>query len=468
VATEASRDEPRVEPGDPGLPGPFPVGQWAAGFRDFLRNRPRVLLIGEVSNFKRARANAYFELRDADGAVPCSMWTSDLDKLALPDGALRDGAEVIVAGGPDFYPGTTTASPAFSFRATYLRLAGEGDLLARLAALRQRLEADGLFALQKALPRPAIPRTIGVVTARNSAACADLLAGLQRRGWRGTIVWADTPVQDRRAAGAIATSLRNLAAVPQVDVAVVCRGGGSLTDLWAFCDETLCRTVALLRLPVISAVGHESDRTLIDDVSAVCCSTPTHAANALVQIDVNTARADLRSCASLAARSTSTAISTRGSRLMELARGPKRSVRLERKRLHQLLREVRASATRGQSERVWLASRHALVVSRKGEAFVASDSAARGHLARLGRTVGSRMVAAQKKESQRLEALSLAERAHDPERTLDRGYALVAGDDGNPLTSAAAARERDRIVIRFADDGVPARIDHTDPDERKA
>ena len=369
MASESSVDTLRIAPADPGLPGPFPVGQWATGFRNFLRTRPRVLLIGEVTNFKRARANAYFELRDADGAVPCSIWTSDLDKLRLPDGALRDGAEVIVAGGPDFYPGTATASPGFSFRVTYLRLAGEGDLLARLAALRKQLEADGLFTPQKALPRPAIPRTIGVVTARNSAACADLLAGLERRGWRGTIVWADTPVQDRRAAGAIATALRNLAALPQVDVAVVCRGGGSLTDLWAFCDETLCRTVALLRLPVVSAVGHESDRTLIDDVSAVCCSTPTHAANALVQVDVNTARTDLRSFASLAARTASTAIGSRGRRLAELAGGPKRSVRLERRRLHQLLREVRASATRGQSTRTSLASRHALVLSRKQEAF---------------------------------------------------------------------------------------------------
>ena len=93
------------------------------------------------------------------------------------------------------------------------------------------------------------------------------------------------------------TALRNLAAVPAVDVAVVCRGGGSLTDLWAFCDETLCRTVALLRLPVISAVGHDSDRTLIDDVSAVCCSTPTHAADALVPVDLNAARDDLRAFA---------------------------------------------------------------------------------------------------------------------------------------------------------------------------
>ena len=90
-------------------------------------------------------------------------------------------------------------------------------------------------------------------------------------------------MQDRRAAPAIAKALRELAAIEAVEVAVVCRGGGSLTDLWAFCDENLCRTVAMLRLPVISAVGHEVDRTLIDDVAAVSCSTPTHAADALVR-----------------------------------------------------------------------------------------------------------------------------------------------------------------------------------------
>jgi exodeoxyribonuclease VII large subunit len=254
--------------------------------------------------------------------------------------------------------------------------------------------------------------------------------------------------------------------VSQVDVAVVCRGGGSLTDLWAFCDETLCRTVALLRLPVVSAVGHESDRTLIDDVSAVCCSTPTHAANALVQVDVNTARTDLRSFGSLAARTASTAIGSRGRRLAELACGPERSVRLEHRRLHQLLREVRASAKRGHSARISLASRHAIVLSRKQEAFEATDRAARGQLVRFGQTVGSRMVAVLREESQRLDALSLAERAHDPDRALARGYALVAAEDGDPLTSAAATRERDRIVIRFADDAVPARVEHRDPDER--
>ena len=97
-------------------------------------------------------------------------------------------------------------------------------------------------------------------------------------------------MQDRRAAPRIATALRGLAELEQVEAAVVCRGGGSLADLWAFCDENLCRTVALLRLPVVSAVGHEVDRTLIDDVSAVCCSTPTHAAEELVRVDVRAAR----------------------------------------------------------------------------------------------------------------------------------------------------------------------------------
>src|SRR5690606_39571785 len=229
----------------------------------------------------------------------------------------------------DYYPGSATSSPSFSFRVTHLRLAGEGDLLARLQVLRKRLEADGLFLPQKELPRPLIPKTIGVVTARGSAACRDLLAGLERRGWRGTIVWADAPVQDRRAAPQIASALRSLAEQPQVEVAVVCRGGGSLADLWAFCDENLCRTVALLRLPVISAVGHERDSTLIDDVAAVACSTPTHAAEAAVPIDCRVAAADMRAHAATLRRVAEGATAIRARHLSSLARGPARALARE-------------------------------------------------------------------------------------------------------------------------------------------
>jgi exodeoxyribonuclease VII large subunit len=429
---------------DPDLPGPFAVGRWSAQFRDFLRKRPRVLLIGEVVNLKRARAATYFELRDAEGAAPVAIWNDDLDRLALPEGALRDGAEVVLAGGPDYYPGSATASPGFNFRATYLRLAGEGDLLAQLDRARRRLDADGLLKLQKELARPLLPKTIGVVSARGSAACADLLAGLERRGWRGTLVWASAPVQDRRAAPAVGRALTDLAAVAEVEVAVVCRGGGSLTDLWAFCDESLCRTVALLRLPVISAIGHESDRTLIDEVAAVCCSTPTHAAEALVRVDVGTARAELRTRGATASRAAGAAIARRAQRLAECSRAPTRALRSERARLHQLLREVRAGAGRGIEGRRELALTHATVVARKGGAFAAADAAARRQLTTAERAVN----------------------AHDPQRTLERGYALVADRAGEPVASAAAARERERLVIRFADDAVGANVNADGSDER--
>ncbi len=425
---------------DPDLPGPFTVGAWANGFRDFVRKRPRVLIVGEVFNLKRARTSTYFELRDSDGAARCSIWNSDLDRLKLPDGALKDGAQVVIGGGPDYYPGSQTASPSFSFRATYVRLAGEGDLLAQLDRSRRALDADGLLEKQRALRRPAIPKTIGVVTARSSAACADLLAGLERRGWRGTIVWADAPVQDRRAAPAIAKALRELAGIEAVEVAVVCRGGGSLTDLWAFCDENLCRTIAMLRLPVISAVGHEVDRTLIDDVAAVSCSTPTHAAEALVQRDIVMARTELLAATSLVTRTARGSVTRRAERLAECSRAPERAVRDERARLHQTLREVRASATRGLSQRTGLAATHTIVIKRAADRFSAVRAAV----------------------TRQLDAYSTALAAHDPERTLARGYALVADPEGMPVTSAAEARRRGTVDLRFADDAVRATIDDAD------
>ena len=188
------------------LPGPFAVGRYAKRLQQWMRERARVQLVGEVTGVGRSKVQAYFELRDAEGAIPCVIWLNDLERAGLPEGGLRDGAEVVISGGPDYYPGGGQASPSFAFRATSVRLAGEGDLLARLEALRKQLRAEGLFELQKQLSRPALPKTIGVVTAEGGAARRDLLAGLRRRGWAGTIVWAFAPVQDRRAAPAITTS----------------------------------------------------------------------------------------------------------------------------------------------------------------------------------------------------------------------------------------------------------------------
>src|SRR5918998_271675 len=195
--------EPQTRP--PGidgstLPGPYGVGAYAAKLRDFLRERPRVQLFGEVWNLRVSRSKVYLELRDSDGAVPCSMWRDDFDALRLGEGTLADGAKVVVAGGLDYYAGSRASSPSFSFAITALRVAGEGDLLAQLDRLRRALDAEGLFAPQKELALPALPRTIGVVTGENGKARDDVLAGLRRRGWGGG--WARPPARAPRGGGA--------------------------------------------------------------------------------------------------------------------------------------------------------------------------------------------------------------------------------------------------------------------------
>ena len=426
----------------PNLPGPFAVGTYARKLQGWMRERARVQLIGEVTGVGRSKVQAYFELRDSEGAVPCAIWLNDLEKAGLDGSSLRDGAEVVISGGLDYYPGGGQASPNFCFRATHVRLAGEGDLIARLEALRKQMRAEGLFELQKQLHRPALPKAIGVVTAERGAARRDLLAGLERRGWGGSLIWGFAPVQDRHAAPAIGRALQDLAARPEVEAIVVTRGGGSLADLWAFCDETLCRTVAMLRVPVISAVGHERDSTLIDDVAAVACSTPTHAAEAAVPLDCLAARESLERCALALRRAGEGAVGTRSRHLGALARGPARALQRERGKLNQKIREIRAAAERGLTDRATSQRRIGTLVLERARR----------------RAAGADM----DKRRDALHRAAVALRAHEPERTLERGYALVEGEGGEPLTSAAEAGAAERISLRFSDGRVRARPEQRD------
>ena len=233
-------------------------------------------------------------------------------------------------------------------------------------------------------------------------------------------MWAFAPVQDRHAAPRIAAALRELAAIPEVEVVIVARGGGSLADLFAFCDEGLCRTVALLRVPVIASVGHHTDRTLIDDVAAVSCSTPTHAAEAAVPVDCRAARAELAAAARRLRDHGRRAVVVAGAHpgSARPAR-PAEQVARHRRRLHQLLRELRASARRRVDAR-----------RRAGRRARARPAAHRGAGAGPDRA----------RRGRELERLALALAAHDPQRTMARGYALVRTATETPLGSAAAAR----------------------------
>ena len=449
-------DRPAGIPGSE-LSGPWPVGHYAAALRERLRGFARVQVFGEVFGFKAGRVKVWFELRDASGALPCSMWRQDFEALGL--GPLADGVRVVAAGGCDLYVGSRTASPAFSFAVTEIRIAGEGDLLAQLERLRRALHAEGLFEPQKRLPRPALPRTIGVVCGEHGKARDDVLAGLARRGWGGRVVWAFAPVQDRHAAHAIRRALQDLAACPDIEVIVVARGGGSLADLFAFCDETLCRTVALLRVPVISSVGHHTDRTLLDDVAAVACSTPTHAAEAAVPIDCAAARRALAATATRLERQGRRAIVERARALARLSRAPAAHVARHRARLHQHLRELRASARRGVAEGDRATTARGVALARKAQA--AAVAGTRGELrtrsdgAALERT--ARAALARRRRD--LDRLAVALATHDPQRTLERGYALVEDAAGEPVTSAAAARAEPALTLRLHDGRLPVRPD---------
>jgi exodeoxyribonuclease VII large subunit len=438
----ATRSTP-VRPADAGipgsgLPGPYPVGEYAGALRTRLRAFARVQLVGELVNLRPSRARMYFELRDASGAIPCAAWREDWDAIAArAGGAPAEGMQVVVAGGCDYYPGSSTSSPGFSFAVRDVRVAGEGDLLARIERLRKRLHAEGLLDRQALLARPLLPRAIGVITGEGGKARDDVLAALRRRGWSGRLVWGFAPVQDRHAAGAIVRALGDLAAVADVEVVIVARGGGSLADLLCFCDETLCRTVALLGVPVIASVGHHTDRTLLDDVAAVSCSTPTHAAEAAVGVDCARARADLAGTAARLREHGRRAVLGRARALAALSRAPSAHLERQRTRLHQQLREMRAGSRRRLASERALSARRATVLARKAS---------------------SSLLDCAERRPRELERLSLALAAHAPQRTLQRGYVLVQSPDGKPLLSAAEARRTRELLLRFADDALAARV----------
>lgn len=422
---------------DSALPGPFAVGEYAAALRTQLRSFARVQLMGELVNLRPSRARVYFEMRDAFGAIPCAAWRQDWEAMVARVGEPAEGMQVVVAGGCDYYPGSATSSPAFSFTVLDLRVAGDGDLLARIERLRKQLDGEGLLELQKRLPRPVLPRTIGVVTGEGGKARDDVLAALARRGWAGRVVWAFAPVQDRHAAPAIVRALGDLAAVAGVEVAIVARGGGSLADLLCFCDETLCRTVALLGVPVIASVGHHTDRTLLDDVAAVSCSTPTHAAEAAVGVDCAIARAEQPAAAARLRDHGRRAVLSRARLLASLSRAPSAHLERQRERLHQQLREIRAGSRRRIESERRLSERRAVMLQRKG---------------------ASSLVDCRERRPRELERLALALTGHDPQRTLERGYVLAQSADGDPIASATGAADAGKLRLRFADGSLPARI----------
>jgi exodeoxyribonuclease VII large subunit len=231
---------------------------------------------GEISNFTRhSSGHLYFSLKDRDSTIGCVCFRNAASRLTFEP---ANGLGVIAEGAVSVYE----KQGRYQLMVRALRPDGAGDLAAALERLKAKLEAEGLFAAERKRPLPRFPRAIGLITSPTGAAVRDLISVISRRYPPAHLVVVPTVVQGEGGAASIVSSLRYANSRPDLDVLVLGRGGGSLEDLWCFNEETVARAVFASRLPVISAVGHETDYSLCDFVADVRAATPSAAAELVV------------------------------------------------------------------------------------------------------------------------------------------------------------------------------------------
>jgi exodeoxyribonuclease VII large subunit len=243
---------------------------------------------GELSGFKRAASgHLYFGLKDSDAKLDGVMWKGNAGRLPF---APEDGLEVIATGKLTTYAGRSS----YQIVADRLELAGEGALMLLFEKLKARLAAEGLFDAARKRPIPYLPRTIGIVTSPTGAVIRDMMHRLEDRFPSHVILWP-VLVQGEGAAAQIAAAIRGFSSLPadgsvaRPDLLIVARGGGSIEDLWAFNEEAVVRAVAECTIPVISAVGHETDTSLCDYAADLRAPTPTAAAEMAVPVRLDLA-----------------------------------------------------------------------------------------------------------------------------------------------------------------------------------
>ena len=270
---EAAFRAPRIDvPGDG-----MTVAEVNAAARELIEGVfPPIWVHGEVTNFTKAKSgHCYFSLRDADAQLRCVMWRDEAKRLpTMPE----EGMEVRALGRLTLYE----ARGEFQLRAFELEARGEGLWKLAYDRLRAKLDAEGLTAPARKRPLPAHPSCVGIVTSSSGAALRDVVTVIRRRAPWTRIVLAAAKVQGEGAAEEVARAIRMMGRAACADVLIVGRGGGSTEDLWAFNEEVVARAIADSPVPVISAVGHETDFTIADLVADLRAPTPSAAAEAAV------------------------------------------------------------------------------------------------------------------------------------------------------------------------------------------
>tara|TARA_R110000782_G_scaffold182437_6_gene272729 strand:+ start:72295 stop:73821 length:1527 start_codon:yes stop_codon:yes gene_type:complete len=410
-----------------------------------------VRLRGEISGYKRAASgHVYLALKDENALIDGVMWKGSAVRLAF---APQDGIEVIVTGKLTTYPGRSK----YQIVIERMELAGEGALMQLFERLKQQLASEGLFAPERKQPLPFLPHVIGVVTSPTGAVIRDILHRLEDRCPTHVLVWP-VLVQGEGAAAQVAAAVRGFDAmqpggpIPRPDLVIVARGGGSIEDLWAFNEEAVVRAVAECSIPIISAVGHETDTTLCDYAADVRAPTPTAAAEMAVPVRAEL-MAGLTELGLRAGRAMRRGVDARRERLTMTARllpTPETLLAPQRQRADDLGERL----GRGLRQRVTLAWRH---LSEAGGALRPALLARRMEqehsrlsAIRLRPDLVTRGIA-QRRE--RLDATWRLALSLDPRRPLSKGFALVTAG-GRVLTSVVDARGARRMTLTFQDGAV--------------
>lgn len=419
---------------------------------------PLCWVAGEISNLTNAASgHAYFTLKDESAQVRCVMFRN---RNALLGWKLANGQHVEARVLVTLYE----ARGDFQLNVETMRQAGVGNLFERFQKLKAKLEAEGLFAAEHKRPLPAFPRRIGIVTSLQAAALRDVLTTLARRAPHVEIVLFPTPVQGEGAGAQIAAAIEAAGDSRLCDTLIVCRGGGSIEDLWAFNEEIVARAMRACPIPVVSGVGHETDFTIADFAADQRAPTPTAAAEMAAPERERLLRqiAELRDSLR---RQLTQAIEQRSQRLDWLAHRlthPAERLNRQRETLTHLARRLSAAAERHHSTS---ATRLATLRQRLTQVRPGTENAGR----RVDQLASRLNYAWQGPSALRSATLSrLGDSLHllNPQAVLGRGYALVRDAGGRIVRDSRTMEPSSRIHVYLAHGRLDASVTATDNDDQ--
>jgi exodeoxyribonuclease VII large subunit len=412
---------------------PISIGDLTAEISEVLEeNFDELWVAGEISNLRTpGSGHLYFTLKDATATLSAVMFRMEAARIGF---ALQDGMAVVARGSVTVYE----SRGQYQLQVAEIRTRGQGSLQQRFEELKKKLQAEGLFALERKRPLPVFPERVGIVTSLQGAVLQDMKNVLARRAPGIRLLVRGVRVQGTGAAQEIAEAIRAFSAEGNVDLLVIARGGGSLEDLWAFNEEPVARALEACSMPTISAVGHETDFSMADFVADLRAPTPSAAAELLTRDwnDWRQAIADLRARMERSARQFLLGHRRQFSRLASsyALREPRRVVRQMAQRVDDLRERMAEAAERVFAER-------------------------KRDLRELGTRLQNRHPA-RELERRRAHLIHLAARLRTlgPQGTLDRGYALVLDEKNHAVTQASAARRGAQVRIVLGKGVIPATL----------